>query len=86
MPRDIDQILTRLEGAIRDVQIRQLQVSHAADDDGLWYISISGKPGEVQIESANGTCPFLIESIFNDARHTGSTVDEVVALVRSLLA
>ena len=86
MPRDIDQISAQLEGAIRDVQIRQLQVTHAADDDGLWFITIPGKPGEVQIESTNGTCPFLIESSFNDSRRTACTVDEVVAVVRSLLA
>jgi hypothetical protein len=86
MARDIDDIIERLQCAIPDARIEQLQVKHPADDDGLWFISVPGKPGEVQIESSYGVCPFLIESSYNDKRHTGATVEEVVAIVRAILA
>jgi len=85
--RDIDQIIKRLKAALPEVQVTQLQVGRpGADDDGLWFVKIPGKNGEVQIESPQGDCPFLIESDLNAERFHGRTVDEVVSTVRRLLA
>jgi hypothetical protein len=86
MPCDIDAIIERLKDAIPDVEIRQLQVTHPADDDGLWFITVPGKLGKVQIESSDGVCPFIIESTSSPATHTGTTVEEVVTIVRAILA
>ena len=85
MPRDIDQIIDRLKAAMPGVEVEQLQVSHpGADDDCLWFIKLPGKSEEVQIESSDGTCPFVIESDFGTERQHGYTVDEVVAKIRNL--
>ncbi len=85
MPRDIDHITERLKVELPGVQVSELQVAHSgADDDGLWFITIPGRAGEVQIESSLGSCPFLIESDFSVERFHGHTVDEVVQIVRRL--
>jgi hypothetical protein len=87
MTRDIDQIIERLKAELPGVQVTQLQVSHpGADDDGLWFIKIPGKDGDVQIESSHGTCPFIIESDFSRETFHGHSVDEVVSTVRRLYA
>jgi len=87
MTRDIDQIIERLKVELPGVQVTQLQVSHpGADDDGLWFIKIPGRGGDVQIESSHGTCPFLIASAFSDERFKERTIDEVVSPVRRLYA
>lgn len=85
MARDVDTIIEQLKGAVPGIQIKQLQVTHPADDDGIWFITVPGKSGEVQIESSSGICPFLIESSYNDATHKGATIEEVVTIVRSIL-
>lgn len=83
MPRDIDRIIERLQTEMPGVKVDQLQVSHpGADDDGLWFITVSGRPGEVQIESSDGSCPFLVESDFDEQRLLGRDVDEVIELIR----
>ena len=86
MPRDIEQIIELLRKEIPGVEVAQLRVSHpGADDDGLWFISVPGRIGEVQIESSSGTCPFLIESTGISERHHGRSVYEVVGTVMKLL-
>ena len=87
MPRDIDQIVDRLRAEIPGVQITQLQVAHpGSDDDGVWFIKIPSRVGQVQLESSSGTCPFVIESDFGDERYQGDSVDEVVSTVRRWFA
>jgi hypothetical protein len=64
-----------------------LNVKHpGADDDGLWFINIADRENQVQIESSQARCPFLIESDFNNERFYGHTVQEVVATVRRLFS
>ena len=58
MPRDIDHIIERLKAELPGVEVTQLKVKHPADDDGLWFIKIPGRSGNVQIESSDGSCPF----------------------------
>jgi len=85
MRRDIDLIIEKLIEYVAGVHIEQLKVRHpGADDDGLWFINVSGQENQVQVESSEGNCPFLIESDFNDERYYGHTVDEVVATVKCL--
>lgn len=40
---------------------------------------------EVQIESANGICPFLVETDENDNRLTDRSVEETVEILTRLL-
>ncbi len=87
MTRDIDQIIQLLRREIPGVEIEQLQVSHpGADDDGLWFIKIAGRTGEVQIESSSGTCPFVIESDLSSETLHGRSIYEVVGTVMKLFA
>jgi len=86
MSRNIDHIIERLKTELPGVQVTQMQVAHpGADDDGLWFVRIPGQAEEVQIESPNGSCPFLIESDLGHERHHGPTVEEVVSTVRRLM-
>ncbi len=50
------------------------------------FISLPGRKEGVQIESASGECPFLIESDFNNDRHYGRSIQEVVGTVWKLFA
>lgn len=85
MQRDIDLIIKELTANVPGVRIEQLGVKRpGADDDGLWFINIDGRKGEVQIESSQGVCPFLIESDFNNERQYGHTIQEVVAIIKRL--
>jgi hypothetical protein len=87
MLRDIGMICQKLIASIPGIHIEQLKVKHpGADDDGLWFINIQGQTKEVQIESSEGKCPFLIESDFNNERFYGHTVEEVVATIKRLFA
>ena len=85
--RDIDLIFEQLTAEIPGIHVEQLKVRHpGADDDGLWFINIQGRREEVQIESSEGTCPFLIESDFSNERVYGNTVQEVVSTIKRLYA
>ena len=87
MARDIDQIIELLRREIPGVEITQLQVTHpGADDDGLWFVRVPGRKGNVQIESSSGDCPFLIESDLGSDTHCGRSVCEVVGTVWKLFA
>ena len=87
MQRDIDLIIERLTANIPDIHIEQLKVRYpGADDDGLWFINIQGYKEQVQIESSEGMCPFIIESDFVNERFKGYTVEEVVAAIKGLYA
>jgi hypothetical protein len=87
MQRDIEVIVEQLTANIPGIRIEQLKVRHpGADDDGLWLINIGGHEEQVQIESSEGICPFLIESDFNNERPYGHTVEEVVATIKRLYA
>ena len=83
--RDIDQVIERLKAEIPRVRVEQLSARHpGSDDDGLWFIQIPQRKEEVQIESSNGGCLFLIESDFNSERSWGHSVQEVVATIKGL--
>jgi hypothetical protein len=83
--RDIDRIIERLSIQLPEIQIRQLEVSHPGiDDDGVWFMRLPGRKGEVQVESSSGSCPFLIEADCTDEKFTGENVDGVVQTVCDL--
>jgi hypothetical protein len=85
LQRDIDLIIERLTTDIPQIQVDQLKVVHPrADDDGLWFIHIPDHEEEVQLESSYGSCPFLIESDFSDARFHAHSIEEAVTTVKRL--
>ncbi len=87
MKRDIDLIIEQLTASVPGILIEQLKVAHpGADDDGVWFINIPDRENQVQIESSEGSCPFLIESDFNDERFHGNTVQEVVVTVKRMFS
>ena len=84
--RDIDQIVQSIMKLCPTVKVRQLEASHpGADDDGIWFFVQSGSEFEVQLESPNGMCPFLVETDENDARLTTSSTEETVSILVQLL-
>jgi hypothetical protein len=67
---------------VPDVEWEQLWVSHAADDDGLWFFRRRGQQWwTVQIESSTGNCPFLIEGNGDGERLDGVTTPAEVARI-----
>jgi hypothetical protein len=86
MLRDVDEIIECLKEQILGVEIEQLRVTYPADDDGLWFITVPGREGRVQMESSKGVCPFVVESDRTVERFVGRSVEEVVAIVRRLCA
>lgn len=56
------------------------------DDDGLWFFRRPGVSNEVQIESPNRMCPFLIEHDMSTDRRTGLTPEDVAKVVWEWLA
>ena len=84
--RDVDQIIELVRAIGPGVNVAQLKVLHpGADDDGLWFFSQPESPFEVQIESPNGMCPFLIETDESAKRFTGTSIDETVQTLSALL-
>jgi hypothetical protein len=84
--RDIEQIIKRITAEHPGVRVRQLPVAHpGADDDGLWFFKLPAGEFEVQLESPDGMCPFLIETDQSDQRTTATSVDTALDHVRRLL-
>ena len=84
--RDIEKIIQRFRELYPGVEVSQLKVRNpGADDDGLWFFSHCESPFQVEIESSNGMCPFLIETDESDARTTTNTVDKTVRALTALL-
>ena len=84
--RDVERIVELLQQMCPAVDVKQLRVRHpGADDDGIWFFRQPGIPFEVQIESPNGRCPFLLESDETEERFTANSVEEAVRTLAVLL-
>jgi hypothetical protein len=80
--RDVDAIIEQLKLAHPGISAEQLAVSHpSADDNGVWFFRHPGSAAEIQMESATGNAPFLIESSMSRDHCVADTVPQVVALV-----
>jgi len=80
MKTDIEKIISHLHVEHPDVRIRQLKVTHKADDDGIWFFSVEDST-EVQLESSTYNFPFLVESNMNKRRTTVGTVEEAIPII-----
>ena len=86
MKKDIELIREHLLASYPKVKLRQLQVTHSADDDGLWFFALdNGTDLEIQLESTSGMCPFLVETSETSVRHTANTTQQAVDLILKLL-
>lgn len=84
--RDIEQVIESIQKFHPAVNVRQIEVSHpGADDDGLWFFSKDDGEVEVQLESASGMCPFLVETNEHDSRATTSSIGETIEVLTSWL-
>jgi len=83
--RDIDQIIKAVQQISPAVKVQQLKVSNPGDDDGIWFFEQPGSEHEVQIESSDGMCPFLVETDESEARFTTDSIEETTQIVAQLL-
>ena len=84
--RDVDQIVRLIQSVYPVVKVEQFKVHHpGADNDGIWFFEHPGSEFEVQIESSNGMCPFVIETDESDARFAAKSIEETVQTLIKLL-
>ena len=83
--RDIDEILAALRELVPGIEAAQHAQYFPGDDDDLWFFRLPSGKNPVQIESANGDCPFIIAANFPAEADSGTTVAEVVVKVSHLL-
>lgn len=83
--RDIDQIIAAVRQQIPEVIVSQLQKTHPADDDGLWYFGLPQASNDVQIENSSGRCPFLVETD-EQSSHQARTAQTVAETVQMIVA
>jgi hypothetical protein len=81
MTPDLEEVIRRVQERLPSMNWQQLTVRWPADDDGLWFFWLPGLPGEVQIESSYGVCPFLVESDKHDERLTASSPEETADII-----
>jgi hypothetical protein len=84
---DVEKIADIVRAAYPDIRHQQLRVLHrGADDDALWFFTRPGVDDEVQIESHDGMCPFLVEHHGSPERRTANTPEAVARIIVEWLA
>ena len=80
----IDDLVAALRHAYPEISVEQLRASPPGDDEGVWFVRHPRGLTKVQIESATGDPPFLIESELAPPTKA-NTVDAAVRLVADRL-
>ena len=81
-PADVRHIISVVRESLPQVRWARRWVSHpGADDDGIWWLWLPDQPGEVQIESSSGTCPFDLRTDKHEEEITADTVDITVKTI-----
>ncbi|HJZ46590.1 MAG TPA: hypothetical protein VKE41_05470 [Roseiflexaceae bacterium] len=72
---------------IPEVIVSQLQKTHPADDNGIWYFRLPETSNDVQIESSSGMSPFLVETDEQSSHQArmAQTVAETVQMIVAYL-
>jgi hypothetical protein len=83
--RDIDQIIAAVRQQIPEVIVWQLQKTHPADDNGIWYFGLPEASNDVQLENSSGMCPFLVETD-EQSSHQARTAHTVAQTVQMIVA
>ena len=92
MTRDIEHIIEEVKRRLPSVEFHQLRVKNPqVDDDGIWWFYLPGIDKEIQIESSDGMCPFMVEHDdmrsaceAESARSVGEAVEKVVTYLTCL--
>jgi hypothetical protein len=82
---DIEKVIEEVRRRVPGVRCDQLQVTQAADDDGIWFFDLPETGREVQVESWNGMCPFLVEGNATQDKVDCESVMRTVEVVVSRL-
>ena len=79
----LDEVLVGVRAAVSDLSIRRLAVTHASEDDNVWFIERKSDGFEVQIDTGSDGCPpFSLES---DRRGQRADVKEVRAAIDTIV-
>jgi hypothetical protein len=86
--RAIDQIIAEVRQSLPDMHVTQLEKTHAGDDDGIWWFSTPAGDSDIQLESATGNCPFLVETNEHSSQHArmAYTIEEAVHMIVAYLS
>src|ERR1700745_1728437 len=87
MKRDIDRIIDAVKQRTPNVEVVQWKKSLLADDDGIWWFQHPGIKEDIQIESTDGNCPFVVETnelCCERARRAQTVADAVSMIVEYL--
>jgi hypothetical protein len=84
--RDIDQVVAALRRRHPEVSVEQRPGAYAAVDETIWFINLPSTSFEIQLESATGNCPFMIESSLSPERMHAATIGEAINMVSTMLA
>jgi hypothetical protein len=77
-PTEVQHVIALIRQAYPVMKWTRLYVTHpGADDDGIWFFWLPDRPGEVQIESTFGVCPFIVGTDKHNECFTGASVQEV---------
>ena len=80
--KDIDNIIAEVKKEFPKANVWQLEVTYPADDDGIWYFWLGEKnDDEIHVENSYGQCPFYIETLRDDDRLIGNTIEETVNII-----
>ncbi|PHS10128.1 MAG: hypothetical protein COA78_11530 [Blastopirellula sp.] len=82
---DIDTIIYQLGIKHPQWVVTQLNVTHEADDNGLWFITKPDSDAEIQLESSSGNFPFLVESTNSNHRITATDVEATIQAIEAAL-
>jgi hypothetical protein len=83
MNRDIDQIITKVKARVPTVSVTQMHKTHPSDGDGLWWFDNGNKNHNIQFESHEGMCPFMVETeeLCRAKARTAKTVEQAVQMI-----
>jgi len=84
-PEEVRAIVARVRARLPGVEASRLQVKFPGDDDGLWFFDLPGHDSEVQIESSDGCCPFLVETSASTERRIRRSVSATAEAVLHFL-
>lgn len=85
-PEEVQAIVARGRARLPHVEASQQQVKFPGDDDGLCFFDLPGHDSEVQIESSDGCCPFLVETSASTERLMRRSVSATAEAVNRVLA
>jgi hypothetical protein len=85
MSAPADQIFERLAAQFPNIHVRRLPIIVPADFENAWLIALPDRGTQVQLKSANGNGPFLIEVEPGAHGFRAPHPAQAAAIIRALL-